>query len=206
MSARAGLTPAQLLRAAARHRALLAGGLAAASVATGLGALAPSDPPTTVVLAAAADLPTGAVLAHEDLVEVGLPAAAVPDGALTDPAQAVGRPVAGAVRRGEPLTDARLLGASLLPTDSVVATPVRVADPATGALVSAGDRVDVLAASPHGGTARVVAAALTVLGVPDVADDPGEGALLVLAAPPALAARLAGAAVTDRLSVTVRRS
>ena len=132
-----------------------------------------------------------------------LPAGLVPDGALVDAAATVGRLVVGPVRRGEPLTDVRLLGASLL-VGGDVAVPVRVAEPATAALVGAGDRVDVLAASPEGGTvASVVASGLAVLSVPALGDDVGEGALLVLAADRPTAARLAAAAVTGRLSVVV---
>jgi hypothetical protein len=45
--------------------------------------------------------------------------------------------------------------------------------------------------------------AVRVLSVPFADDDPGEGALLVLAATRSAAARLAAAAVTGRLSVVV---
>ena len=199
-----GLAPRALLTAAARHRALLAAGLAAASVAAGLSAVAPGAAPTTGVLTAGRDLPAGAVLAPGDLVTARVPQSLVPAGALTDAAAVVGRPVAGPVRRGEPLTDVRLLGAALLPDGSDVAVPVRLAEPATAALVAAGDKVDVLAASPEGGVAAaVVATGLAVLSVPAPSDLPAEGALVVLAASRSTAARLAAAAVTGRLSVAV---
>lgn len=199
-----GLAPRDLLRAAARHRALLAAGLAAAAVASGLSALAPAAEPTVPVLTAARELAAGAVLAPEDLVAAAVPRALVPEGALLDLAAVSGRVVAGPVRRGEPLTDVRLLGASLLPAGSQVAVPVRLAEPATGALVRAGDTVDVLSASPEGGaSAAVVATGLEVLSVPDLSDTAGEGALVVLAASRSTAARLAAAAVTGRLSVAV---
>jgi hypothetical protein len=80
---------------------------------------------------------------------------------------------------------------------------VRLAEPATAALVVAGDRIDVLSASPDGAaTADVVAAGLRVLAVPDVSGT-GDGALLVVAASRSAAARLAAAAVTGSLSVVV---
>ena len=199
-----GLAPRALLRAAARHRALLAAGLAAASVATGLSAVAPPPPATVQVLTAAHDLPPGAVLAPEDLAPAAVPVELVPQGALTDLGATAGRLVAGPVRRGEPLTDVRLLGSALLPRGAQVAAPVRLAEPATAALVQAGDTVDVLSASPEGGAAAdVVATALPVLSVPDLPDAAGEGALVVLAASRSTAARLAAAAVTGRLSVVV---
>lgn len=194
-----------LRRAVSRHRALLAAGFAAASVAAGLQAVAPPAPDTAVVLTAARDLTPGAVLSAEDLSGTAVPASLVPAGALTSAASAVGRLVAGPVRAGEPLTDVRLLGAGLVPAGAQVAVPVRVAEPATAALVDAGDLVDVLAASPEGGlSARTVAAGVRVLSVPVLPDDPGEGALLVVAATRPEAARLAAAAVTGRLSVVVQ--
>lgn len=202
----AGLAPAQLLRAAARHRVLLSAGLAALAVAVGIGAVTPAAAAQVGVLAAAHDLPSGAVLTETDLVVLELPAGTAPAGVLVDPQAAVDRVVAGPVRQGEPLTDVRLVGASLIRSGSnLVAAPLRVADPATGALVRAGDRVDVLAAAPEGAPfARRVAEALEVLAVPALADDTGEGALLVVAATPSAAARLASAAASSRLSVTVR--
>lgn len=195
---------ADLQRAVARRRVLLAAGLAAAAVAAGLSALAPTAEPGVLVLTAARDLVPGAPLATGDVVATSLPRAVVPAGALLDPAAVLGRLVAGPVRRGEPLTDVRLLGAALVAGSREVAVPVRVAEPATAALVRAGDVVDVLSASPQGGVvAAVVAGGLPVLSVPTLGDDAGEGALLVLAADRSTAARLAAAAVTGRLSVTV---
>jgi Flp pilus assembly protein CpaB len=189
-------------RAVRRHRALLAAGLTAAAVATALPVLAPSPPDTTSVVAAGHDLVPGQVLTADDLRTVSLPKA--PDGAITDLSALVGRSVAGPVRRGEPLTDVRLLGAGLVQGADLVAAQVRLADPAGAALLHAGDRVDVLSVPTDGSaeTARTVASGLSVLSVP-TADD-GDGALVVLATTPEVAARLAAAAVGSRLSVTVR--
>lgn len=205
MSARSlGAVLRDVRRALARHRLLLACGLAAGSVAAGLTAVAPAPPPTVDVVAAAHDLPGGTVIAQDDLVTRALPEHLAPPAALRSPAGAVGRLVAGPVRAGEALTDVRLLGAGLLPAGPEVAAPVRVAEPATAALVRAGDVVDVLSASPEGGaSATTVVSAVRVLSVPLVGDDPGEGALLVVAAGRAAAARLAAAAVTGRLSVVL---
>lgn len=202
-----------LLRAAARRRWLLAGGLAAAAVATALPSLTPTPAPATTVLAAAHDLAAGTALTAADVSSVALPTGSVPDGALPDAEQVVGRLLAGAVRRGEPLTDVRLVGPALLASlgaaasgGDLVAVPVRLADPASAALLRPGDRVDVLAAatSPDAPpTAAVVAAAAPVLAVPPPSADL-EGALVVLATPAGTAARLAAAAVSSRLSVVVR--
>lgn len=196
-------------RTARRHRAVLAAGLTAAAVATALPTFAPPAARTLRVVAAAHDLTPGTPLTADDLTTVAVPEGLVPRGALTDVQAAVGRAVAGPVRDGEALTDVRLLGSGLLQGKGLVAAPVRLADPATAALLHAGDRVDVLAA-PTGGTdptatALIVASGVQVLAVPTT-DDTGEGALVVVAATPAVAARLAAAAVGARLSITVLAS
>ena len=194
-------------RATSRHRALLAAGLVAASVATALPSLAPTPAPGVAVLTAARDLPGGTSLAQGDLVHVRLPRALVPAGALLMDGAALGRLVAGPVRRGEPLTDVRLLGAGLLAGGraGVQAVPLRLADAGSAVLIRPGDRVDVLAAttSAPSTAASVVATAVQVLAVP-AAGGETDGALVVLATTPAVAARLAAAAVSSRLSVSVR--
>lgn len=195
---------AEVLRFVLRRRRLVVATLLALVVLTALPTFAPAAPPTTTVLAASRDLDAGQVLTAGDLAAVDLPVAVVPDGTLHD--GAVGQVLAGAVRRGEPLTDRRLVGPGLVSglADGLVATPVRVADPAAAALLSAGDRVDVLAAAPEGPPgAETVAAAVRVLAVPSAVES-SEGALVVLATSPAVASRLAGVAVSSRLSVVVR--
>jgi len=194
-------------RVVRRHRAVLAGLLTAGAVVTALPVLAPADPPSVRVLAAARDLAPGRPLTAEDLTTVSVPEALAPDGTLQDKAGALGRAVTGVVRRGELITDVRLLGSGLLQGHGLVATPVRLADTATVALLHAGDRVDVLAAPTSNDrpavSATTVAANVQVLAVPGVADSDSEGGLIVLSATPATAARLAAAAVGSRLSVTV---
>jgi pilus assembly protein CpaB len=199
----------ELSRTIRRHRALLAAGLTAAAVATALPTLAPPAPPTSLVVTAAHDLTPGAPLTADDLALRAVPRALVATGTLTDTGSAVGRVVSGRVRSGEALTDVRLLGAGLLQDNGLVATPVRLADAETVTLLHAGDRVDVLAAPTSGQpmtSALTVATALQVLAVPPTPDGTSEGGLVVLAATPVTAARLAAAAVGSRLSITVRGS
>lgn len=214
-----------LQQAAARRRWLLSAGLAAAAVATALPAVAPAPVSGTSVLTAARNLAAGTALTEADVVRVLLPDHLLPEGVLLDVGGVTGRLLAGAVRRGEPLTDVRLVGPGLLALlgdgqpggdppggnqpggNQFVAVPVRLADPASAALLRPGDVVDVLGASTAADgppAAAVLAAVAPVLAVPQQTADL-EGALVVLAVPPATAARLAGAAVTSRLSVVVRR-
>lgn len=204
-----GLDLGDVRRALSRHRGLLAAGLAAGSVAASLSVLAPHPPAGVAVLTAARDLAAGTSLEVADLRVSHVPRALVPTGALSRVGVAVGRVLAGPVRRGEPLTDVRLAGADLLAglPRGVLAVPVRIADAASVALVTAGDRVDVLAAAATPGGppyARVIAPDAEVLSVPTAVQDGGDGALLVVAVDPSVAARLAAAAISSRLSLTVR--
>lgn len=222
------VTWATLRRALAARRRLVAAVLAGLAVLSALSVLRPAGPPTESVLAAARDLAPGVALTLADLRPVALPAAAVPAGALRPGAAVLGRIVAGPVRSGEPLTDVRLVGdalaAALAP--GAVAVPVRFADAGAVALLRAGDRIDVLAAAddptgldptavdadppgprppPTAPVARVVASDVVVLVVP-AADPAGvsDGALVVVACPPAVARVLAAAAATARLSPALR--
>ncbi len=215
-------TVRELRRAVGWHRRLLAGGLAAASVALAISALSPAPPVAVEVVTAGRDLPPGAVLTVADLATARLPPAVVPAGALRSTAGLPGRVLAAAARRGEVLTDVRLVGRSLLrllDRDGLVAAPVRIADATSVALLQPGDLIDVVSAGPPGGLTAdggqlaqppaaptVAAAGATVLTVPAVAPEGigGEGALVLLAVRPTVATDLARAAVTGRLSYTLR--
>jgi Flp pilus assembly protein CpaB len=201
---------ARLVQTLGGPRRLAAAALVGVAVLAALRALAPAGPPTVAVWAAAHDLPGGRPLAAADVVAVSLPAAAVPGGALRAARPVTGRLLAAPVRRGEPLTDLRLLEPPLLAAlgdDQLVAVPVRVADgPAAAALVRPGDVVDVIAATGEDTTARsaVVAEALRVLATPR-ADHGGEATagLVVVAATRDQAAALARASTGARLSLVL---
>jgi pilus assembly protein CpaB len=203
----------ELRRAVVWRRRLLAAGLLAGSAAFGLQVLAPPPAAGVPVLVAARDVAAGTVLAGADVRRVERPAGTVPTGALTGRRQATGATVSAAVRRGEVLTDVRLAGADSLHglAAGLVAAPVRLADAGTVTLLRPGDVVDVLAAGADGATeARLAASAVRVLVVPRTDPDrlglpSGDGALLLVATTPSSAARLAAAAVTERLSVVIRR-
>lgn len=200
-----------LLRAASWHRRLLASGCAAAAVAFGLSALAPKPGTVVHVLAAAHDIAAGATLTSADVHAIGLPPSVVPAGALRADDDITGRVVAAAVRRGEALTDVRLVGASMFRAvgAGLVATPVRIADADSAHLLQPGDVVDVLASNEHSASsaAPVVATGVRVLAVPAPSDSSlslDDGALVILATSPSAAATLASAGVTSRLSVVIR--
>lgn len=170
----------------------------------------PADPqPVGVdVVVAAVDLPAGTVLSRTQLAVARQPRTAVPSGTAPGPEPLVGQVLAGSVRAGEPLTDVRLVGAGLtrfLPAGQVAA-PVRLADLAVAALVHTGDRVDVLATPRDAARAEVIASAALVLATDNhprnPSADPG-GGLLLLAVDGATAGRLAAAAASSTLTVTL---
>jgi pilus assembly protein CpaB len=192
-----------------RARLALAAALLALAALTAVSAPGPVAAPveSASVVVAARDLPPGAVLTEADVGTVALPARAVPAGALPADGSVVGRVLAGAMRRGEPLTDARVVGpelAGLAAGPGAVAVPVRLADPGVAALVRSGQRVDVVAVT-EAGAPTVVVAGVAVLAVPREADGAAaDGTLVVLAVPEYLAPRLIGAALHARLAVTLR--
>jgi pilus assembly protein CpaB len=205
-----------LRRAATWHRRLLVAGLLAASVAFAIQAVSPPPPRTESVLVAAKDLDGGIRLSPDDVRLKDFAPASLPDGAVRRPTLAAGRTLGAPMRKGEILTDVRLFGSAFLDTYGVglVAAPVRISDAASVRLVRAGDIVDVLAAGlgTNGSAtsaARLVATATPVLTIPPVSDgsfgttDVGSSALVVLVTSMETAARLAAAAVTDRLSLVI---
>lgn len=216
-SSRASRWLRDLVRTGQWHRRLLASGLLAGAMAAGLQALEPPRPPSVVVVTTARDIPAGSRLGPADLATTRLTPGTVPDGAVTSRSEALSRTLVAAARRGEPLTDVRLVGAGELASgaDAAVTVPVRIADADAVSLLRPGDVIDVLgAAAPVDGSgstpARLLASAVRVVTVPmrdstsALGDLGGDGALLLVTTTSTTAARLAGAAVTDRLSVVLR--
>ena len=159
---------------------------------------------TVPVVVAARDLPAGTVLTATDLTTARYPAAAAPAGVVGAARTVVGQVLAGGVRTREPITDARLVGpgvTALLPAGQVAA-PVRLADLAVAALVHTGDRVDVLATAADAPTAELVAEGALVVAATG-ADGHADGGLLLLAVDDGTAARLAAAATSATLTVTL---
>ncbi|MGB0100923.1 MAG: SAF domain-containing protein, partial [Nocardioides sp.] len=117
------------------------------------------------------DLPSGAVLTGGDLRTVGFAPDTVPEGTVPD---IVGRTLAAPLRTGEPVTDLRLVGPALTEGyPGLAAVPVRLPDAGVAGLLAVGDRIDLVAADPEGGSTEVVAADAPVLALPSDQDDPG---------------------------------
>lgn len=206
------------LRTAGWRRALLlrrAAALLLALLALALALRPPDAAARSPVVLAARDLPSGTALTPADLSLATWPGELVPVGALRAPGDADGRVLAGAARAGEPITDVRLAGADAAgrlagrPGDAAV--PVRLADPEVARLLGPGSRVDVVTPAPDGDRPVVLAADAAVLTVvaaeADAPAGPGPGSrgrLVLVALPRADAARVAAAALSEQVAVTLR--
>ncbi|GAA1519664.1 SAF domain-containing protein [Sphaerisporangium rubeum] len=197
------------LRLIVRHRRLLAALLAATALWCATLAVRPQ--PTTAVLAAAHDLGSGP-LTTGDLTTVNLPTTTIPDGAIRPGTDVTGRLLAAPLRRGEPITDIRLLGPTLVDAygPGMRATPVRIHDPATASLLHPGDTVDVIGTTTQwddtsAPASPTVIRSLKVIATPKPPTDQltDAGTLIVLVTTPDQATTLAHAATTSRLSVTI---
>ncbi|GAA5108447.1 SAF domain-containing protein [Alloalcanivorax gelatiniphagus] len=207
-----GLPPARRRLRAVRHqlrrrRRLIAATLAGVAVLAALRTLAPPPPDTVEVLVASRDLPSGSLLADDDLVRRSWPTDLAPVDVALSP---TGRVLAAPIGRGEVVTDVRLVGPGLAraqPGETIV--PVRLPDAGMAALLRAGDEVDLMATDPGTGEAALVAGDVTVLatpaGVPEGPAGGSGGALVVVGASADEAVAIAGAALTQFLTVSWSR-
>lgn len=191
----------QLHRFVFEHRRLLA------AICVGLAVLAAltsvrDSPAGAGVVVTSRDLTSGHVITTADLGTARIPVGSVPAHPLTR-SDAVGRRVAGPMRKGEALTDYRVLRPDALKgygADSVLTT-VRVAesDGLTG--IQVGDHIDVIAVDPNGeGKAIVVARMVEVVTIPPSAGDNSTTPLGIVTSEQ-VALALATAALNSRFSV-----
>ena len=166
------------------------------------------------VLVAVRDLRPGAALTADDLRLEKRSATAVPDGSQADIAAVVGSTLASPTRRGEVLTDVRLLGSRLAeaaigPGARIV--PLHLADGALLDLVRVGDVVDVLAApatdSPATGqpTSRVVAtdAVVVLVSAKQKVQAADADRVVLVALPARVANTVAGSALGQAVTLTL---
>lgn len=155
------------------------------------GALALAPPPApkaaTLVWTATRSLPAGAVLAPRDVTAT--PATGPPDGTIYAAVAVAGRVLAGPVRRGEILTDVRLVGSDGPdPGPGRVAVPVRPDDTGVVELLAPGVHVAVVGVDA-GGDVRALSGDAVVLSVRPgptgalTGANSQNGALVVLAVP-----------------------
>lgn len=171
----------------------------------------PADGRSDVVIAAR-DLAPGAALTAADVRIESRSTTTLPDGSQVDPGALVGSTLAGPVRRGEVLTDLRVLSPRLAdaaagPDARVV--PLHLTDSALLDLVRPGDVVDVLAVSSSAaagdgadGRPRVVATDAVVVLVSPRVKDMGRDGVVLVALPVWKANEVAGASLSQAITLT----
>lgn len=194
-------------------RTLLARRLAAGALLLLAAAMAlRPDPAGTYADAAvaASDLRPGVTLRSEDVRLQRHPVSTLPDGAVTDVDHLTGATVAGPVRRGEVLTDARVLGprlAGLAVGPDARVVPLRLSDTAVLDVIRSGDVVDVLGAveSDPGAQPRVLAVGAVVVLVSNESTRPGDPTdrVVLVALPRAAATTVAGAGLMQSVALTI---
>lgn len=160
------------------------------------------------VVVASRDISPGAELTADDVHVDLVPTEPLPDGAFDDLQAVIGDVPAGPIRRGEVITDVRVLDSRLAeatagPNARIV--PLHLTDQALLDLVRAGDVVDVLAA-PTGDNARpqVVASGAVVVMVSPKPKSPtsGDDRIILVALPADTANAVAAATLADAVTVT----
>ncbi len=135
----------------------------------------------------------------------------MPDGSHTDVGSVVGATLAGPARRGEVVTDVRLLGPRLAesaagPDARIV--PLPLADASLVDLVRPGDIVDIVAAPASAdsqGSARLLAtdAVVVLASAKEAGPTAGGGRVVLVALPAAAAKTVAGATLVQSITLTL---
>jgi pilus assembly protein CpaB len=185
-------------------RRMIAAMLAILGVLILVGATRGSASASVKTLVATHEIVSGAVITNEDVSLRDLPIHLVADGSFHSRTDAIGQIAVGAIRRGEVITDARVVAPSLLSESGLVAIAITLNDSANAQLVHAGDRVDVLAsrggaiASDGATPARLVASDVEVLST----KTHESSGVVVLAVTASDAQAIAG--VDDRITLVLR--
>ena len=201
------MTPARLF--VYRFRRPLAAVSAGLAVILFAVTLRPTSADLVDVIVASADLPAGSTLTEQDLAVDAIPADYVPPGAVTNPADALGRMIASGIASGEPITSSRLVTTGPR-SDGLHTVPVRLADAEAATLLSPGSVVDLVLSSGDTG-ARIVAEGVQVVTVPRISTSAGlgrdsriAGSLIVVATDRRTAVALAAAGTQPGLGVVLR--
>ncbi|GAB3939104.1 SAF domain-containing protein [Corynebacterium tapiri] len=189
-------------------RRICALALLAVAVALAVAHARQRDPHTLVF---SKDVAPGATLRSEDVTLRRVPKDLIPSNALTSLDEVTGRQVLSAAVAGELVTATRVtgqealtaLGADAAGSAQLNVVPVRLADPATAAVLEHGDTISVVTAAgdePQGQPIVIAERGRVV-----VADDENPDTVLI-AFPSELATRVAAASLTSPLSVVLLTS
>lgn len=193
------------------HRRAIAALCVALAAWITLGIVHPVPAPTIRIWTAAHDLGGGELLTSADLHPAAYPRDLVPSGAVRDRDDLVGRLLAAPLPRGQPLTEAVVLGSGRLagyPGRSALG--LRVPDDDVAALLRPGEEVDLVATDPQGAhPAELLVHGAVVLAVPRQAPGAdtasGTGRLVVFGVPREEAEHVADVASARYLAVIWNR-
>ncbi len=152
--------------------------------------------PTVATVVATVDMSAGHIVGSSDLQVVGWPADAHPAPAASSPEMLLGRRATAPIRAGEPLTDQRVVGPSVLAATGpgLVAIALRP-DPLTSSgVIRPGDRVNLVGQTDTGPRTLVQGASVLTL---------TEESGTVLAVPGTSAAAVMQAAATDSIAMVL---
>lgn len=154
------------------HRRLLAFLLTASAVVIGFSAIRPDPPDTSTMAVASRDLPVGTVLTAADLTDIETDPGSVPADLADAP---LGERLAAPLRRGEPVTDVRLVGPELTEGHpDLVAVPVRLPDAEMAGLLHVGDTVDLYVTDPATAATAQVTTDTLILSLPQATEASGD--------------------------------
>ena len=167
-----------------------------------------------LVVVAERDLHPGSALTPADVGLEKRLATTVPDGSQADVGAVIGATLAGPARRGEVLTDVRLLGsrlAELTAGPGARIVPLHLADGALIDLIRVGDVVDVLAAPANGpqeiaqATPKVVAtdAVVVLVSAKEKVQAADSDRVVLVALPARVANTVAGSTLGEAVTLTL---
>ncbi len=161
-----------------------------------------------MVLVATRDLPAGSQLTDTDVELAPFPNELLPDGALSDTTESVGRTLTGALNTGSVLTTASILnGRDLGAAAGERLVPFRVPDASTVQLLRVGDVISVVGSASDGSVIEL-ASNVRVAALPAADSSSGlgsseSGGLVVVAADEETAAALAVASTNMRMAIVL---
>ncbi len=166
--------------------------------------MSPADSTAAIALVAVRPISGGQVIGEADLERARLPASALPEGALTDPATAIGRTAVASIPRHGVLTNADLLTGGSLVGPGRVALPVTLGGGAALDLLRVGDRIDIIGATADGASVGVIASGVRVVAIPapegGMLAGSGSGRVVLIEVTPDIAARVSSAAAVSSVT------
>ena len=164
------MQPAQvftpLIRAFTWHRRWFAAILAALAVAAGLNVLSARASGAVAVVVTTVAVPAGTRLSADQLTLTWLAADAVPDGAITTTAGAVGAEAVVSLPPRTALSPSLLLSDRPAVASGKVALPIRFSDASLAGVLSVGCHLDVLGPDATGHGFSVIAGDVRVIALP----------------------------------------